>query len=241
MEAVKRNRAELLRQMAEQERFLRSSIKAFDDGDNAEAKRLAVSIRVLVHDSRTSHSLLHQLGVLERLSWLDTAGEVSTFDVSPTLGLVVVQSRITSLGLDEYRYVAPSSPLPAGAIRAPEIRITDVGPAGGPIEERPRRERGGQVPFATWWETPVMRDTNGENFSRRRLVLNVANKDGGSHVDPAIPLADQRLWQQGSLGIYRPQNDGRPSTLIDTNPALPAIRQIAEEVLLTIRANGGTL
>ncbi len=86
-----------------------------------------------------------------------------------------------------------------------------------------------------------MRDIHGELFSRRRLVLNVANKDGGTHVDPTIPLADQRLWQQGSLGYYRPQGQGRPNALIDTNPALPAIRQIAEEVLDTIRSGEGML
>lgn len=44
--------------------FLERSSDAFDSGHDGEAKRLAVSLRVLFHDTAQSHSLLGQLGQL---------------------------------------------------------------------------------------------------------------------------------------------------------------------------------
>ena len=44
--------------------FLRSSADAFDSGFGGEVKRLAVSLRVLLHDTKASHSLLGQLSRL---------------------------------------------------------------------------------------------------------------------------------------------------------------------------------
>jgi hypothetical protein len=42
--------------------FLQKSCSAFDDGDTAESARIATSLRILLHQSRTSHALLEQLG-----------------------------------------------------------------------------------------------------------------------------------------------------------------------------------
>ncbi len=50
-------------QLEEQVAFLRHSAALFDAGADAEAKRIAVVIRVLVHDTPRSHSLLAQLGL----------------------------------------------------------------------------------------------------------------------------------------------------------------------------------
>lgn len=69
---------DLSRHLKEQLEFLRASSAAFDSGMEAEAKRLAVQIRLLAYDARggrknRSVSLLTQLGVRENLPWLDTA------------------------------------------------------------------------------------------------------------------------------------------------------------------------
>ena len=52
--------------------FLSASADAFDSGFEAEAKRIAVSIRVLVHDTKRSTSLLKQLGMKD-IPFVDTA------------------------------------------------------------------------------------------------------------------------------------------------------------------------
>lgn len=48
-------------------KFIRASAHSFDAGFEGEAKRLAVSARVLLHDSPQSHSLMGQLGLLNIL------------------------------------------------------------------------------------------------------------------------------------------------------------------------------
>ena len=49
---------ELLR---EQIGFLERSSAAYDEGYHDEAKRIAVVVRVLLHDTQSSHSLFEQL------------------------------------------------------------------------------------------------------------------------------------------------------------------------------------
>src|SRR4051794_38541440 len=65
-------REDLERLLREQVTFLRRSAEAYDAGDEAEAKRLATHVRVLVHDTESSHSLLGLLGVKEQLGYEDT-------------------------------------------------------------------------------------------------------------------------------------------------------------------------
>lgn len=69
---VLQSREELLQHRDEQFGFLERSADAYDNGYEDEAKRLAVTLRVLLHDSRSSHSLLSQLDEKDR-SFYDTA------------------------------------------------------------------------------------------------------------------------------------------------------------------------
>lgn len=54
---------ELLTQLKEQLMFLNLSCEAFDVGNIVEAKRIAVILRILLHDNRTCKSLLGQLNL----------------------------------------------------------------------------------------------------------------------------------------------------------------------------------
>jgi hypothetical protein len=60
-----RTYTDLLDQLQEQQGFLRKSCTLYDAGDPTEAKRLAVALRILVHDGR-GKSLLGQLGMLDQ-------------------------------------------------------------------------------------------------------------------------------------------------------------------------------
>jgi hypothetical protein len=68
--------------------FLQASADAYDGGFYGEAKRIAVSIRVLVHDTKHSKSLLGQLGRKSE-SFLDSASPVIPANKSTHSGLVV--------------------------------------------------------------------------------------------------------------------------------------------------------
>ncbi|MEK6742420.1 MAG: SEC-C metal-binding domain-containing protein [Nitrospirota bacterium] len=66
---------------------MKTSAKLYDDGVVAEAKRLAVSIRVLVHDTNNSKSLLGQLG-MKAQQFVDTTSERTRNVITSYSGLV---------------------------------------------------------------------------------------------------------------------------------------------------------
>jgi hypothetical protein len=64
---------ELCQHLEEHVQFLLMSSDAFDSGFEGEAKRLAVSLRVLFHDTRNSKSLLAQLGKKDTSNYIDSS------------------------------------------------------------------------------------------------------------------------------------------------------------------------
>jgi hypothetical protein len=162
---------ELLDLLGESRDFLERSARAFDDGYVAEAKRLAVALRVLLHDTQQSHSLLKQLRVKDTLAFLDTAEPINPHNLAPTPGLVLMRMTATVTG-GTGDYIAPLG------------------------MERPFGVR--HVAFAGWWNHAVMKV--GETWSRKDLVLTLSNQEGGAHVDPSLDERYDRLAKRNGLG-----------------------------------------
>lgn len=57
--------------------FMQASAKLYDLGTEAEAKRMAVSLRVLLYDSAASHSILGQMQLKKKLQFVSTAQSYS--------------------------------------------------------------------------------------------------------------------------------------------------------------------
>lgn len=91
---------ELKAHLEEQISFLRASADAYDSGFEGEAKRIAVAIRVLMHDTRNSTSLLGQLG-LKSSQFLDTSLPTSPGNMTSHSGLIV-----TAMGSGGAKYYA---------------------------------------------------------------------------------------------------------------------------------------
>lgn len=91
---------ELKVQLADQLSFLESSCELFDQGKEAEAVRLATTLRVLLYDTSSSRSLLGQLGLLNQ-SFLDTTHENEENNLDSYGGLIW-----TELTDDGARHVA---------------------------------------------------------------------------------------------------------------------------------------
>jgi hypothetical protein len=74
-----------MQHLHEQMTFLRGSAESYDAGDFSEAKRLATTLRLLLHDTKKSRSLLTHLGLKNKLRFVDTAGEIrpDTFERLP--------------------------------------------------------------------------------------------------------------------------------------------------------------
>jgi putative PIN family toxin of toxin-antitoxin system len=100
-EPMQQTREDLEQHLQEQVEFLHSSARAFDEGFEGEAKRMAVVVRVLVHDTAHSKSLLSQLGLLG-LAFYDTAKDWDPRNLLSHHGLVGLQ-----LGITDASYRAP--------------------------------------------------------------------------------------------------------------------------------------
>ena len=105
---IPQSRADLESKLAEQLEFIRASARAFDDGFEGEAKRLAVAIRILVHDKGSSTSLLGQLGMKDLL-FFDTALDVNPRNLLTHMGLVGMH-----VGSEGTKYVALLGESPRG-------------------------------------------------------------------------------------------------------------------------------
>lgn len=83
-------------------------------------------------------------------------------------------------------------------------------------------------PIDDWWNKIVLALPGGPTFSRRDLILAVANKDGGAHVDPKLDEDYARISRQ-DIGFYE-TGGGFPDVPLE-DPHLFSVRQIGHEVL----------
>ena len=196
---------ELLTHLREQVDFMIASAVSYDNGFEGEAKRLAVAIRILLYDTSSCTALLTQLRKMDIL-FCDSAAAFDPRNLATSNCLTMM--KLSPAGAE---YVAPLDNLP------------------------PSRNKDKKVSFGRWWNrTPMYKDNAGNIFTRRDLVLAVANKEGGAHIDPKLDQAYVNLSRFNSLG-WRAVISGVDQDFKNT-PVLPSIRQIAHEVLKTLKA-----
>jgi hypothetical protein len=210
--------SELLAKLRSQVGFLERSSALFDEGHEDEGERLALATRVLLHDTRQSHSLLGQLGVKSALRYSDTSlhsvaetkhlgGGKYVATAIAHAGLVLLQAKLGSSGAETWSYAPVLKPESPERINPP-------------------------APFERWRGSPFLTDTAGEPVTRKSVTLAIANKDGGAHVARAIPEAFRRL----SSGASMPFQAGSEDQLSDIPGVVMAtMRQIAFELLETFR------
>lgn len=203
---VKRPPQEVVERLEEQTGFLVSSCRTFDEGNYAEAKRLSVHLRILLHTGRAPVvSLLSQLGAA--FKWNRFWSAMIPHNPHGLLsyhGLIV-----TKMGGSDIKYLPSLDGLADQFLQ--------------------------QHHFVKWWQrTIVFKDRLGQTFSRKDLVLALANTDGGAHVDSDLDESYFRLSRENSLGWTF--NAGSKRWFQD--PVPPSIRQIAHELLRTLEAQG---
>lgn len=213
---------DFIKQLREQTEFMRSSASAYDSGMEAEAKRLALALRLLLHSSGRQVPLLEHLGVRDDLPYVDTAIEPMP-ELEADFALGLCRLRYDGVGSDgRMGYVPPLGDLGEYRVQPP-------------------------ASFVDWWTDPILVDRRGAgvSFSRRTIVLGVANQDGGAHVDSDLDAAYYDLTRANSMRINqfhggmgfmfggdgRTLNVGEPP---DNSLALASVRQIAYELLETL-------
>ena len=195
--------------LASNQKLILTLCNAFDQGEEILALPLATALRVLLHDTPKSTSLLQMVGLKKGKLFLSTNRK------------------------------APDEPVHCGLVRSINVGVHD-GRRGEAkywalCDERYFPSPGiqvGKLSFNEWWEETVFRNSN-HSLSRKDLVLAVTNKDGGAHFDQQVETKyDQfrQTWSGGSslVGLHSGEYRG-----YDNVPTLPAIRQIAYEVLMS--------
>lgn len=212
--AYQRTKDDLVDELRDQVGFLKRSSESFDDGHEGEAKRLAATLRLMLHDhGRSSKSLLSQLEIKEEMRFLDTAEPINPRNLASTPGLAMMQFTSGGSAGGEGRYV-------------PKCKV-------------PPRTAPGELRFQPWWTGSVAKDGKGELFSRRDFVMTVANKDGGAHVDPSLNAAYAELTRNNSMGwMTEGASEEAP---FGGNIAFACVRQIAFEVEQTLQRDLGDL
>lgn len=84
--------------------------------------------------------------------------------------------------------------------------------------------------FDNWWNEIIIYDKQ-NLFSRKDIVLSIANKDGGAHVDPKLNKTYARLTKDNSIRWKFIKNNIEKD--IENNPAYTCIRQISDELIFS--------
>ncbi len=201
-----RERGDLLSLLNEEILFLDHSATLFDVGFQCEAKRLATTIRVLLHDTKDSNgnSLFTQMGI-KGIKFIDTSWEFDEKTIFPYLGLVYI-------GI--YENEIDYSPLLSESLFV--------------------REKS----FNEWWEIdPVFYiPKSRKKLTRSQIIRNLANKEGGAHVDPYVESALQEMNKEMNEICKEEilKTDKEIEKKFETRYDFAVARQITHELLLMV-------
>ncbi|MDP3057940.1 MAG: hypothetical protein Q8N36_00550 [bacterium] len=190
--------------MSKQIVFLQRSARDYDEGDEDEAQRMATTLRNLFHNNEKSDS--NSKALIQHLGITNTLSLIST--TTPYL---------------------PANMVPYLGV----ITLRSTGGLGGEYianclvdENMPNKWLG----FDDWWNEIII-DDKVHLFTRRDIIRNIADKDGGSHVDQRLNADYANLTKNNSPGWTH--NDGLNEIPFANNVAYSVVRQIAAEVLLS--------
>jgi len=209
MSKIQKTEEELRDELSDQVRFLVKSCFDFDHGELTEAKRMSVTLRNLLKETKHCKSLL---GLTEPS--IQLVSYVENHD--PGDGTIWIQRNFVTGMLmgNPFHFYSPAF--------------------ASPIAKKY------QLPVSNWLDEVIITDMAGNQFSRQRIILTLAEQDGGAHVDPSVEADYHALTRSNSqqnfmmIGNFE---DGLPAQLPPEalkpapTPVWHAIRHISHEVL----------
>jgi hypothetical protein len=203
---IDRTTQDLIASLIEQHNFLKHFCKQYDEGSENMAKMIAERLRVLLHDTKNSESLLEQLNIKTSTRYCDTALPYNVNNPCSSSYLTVIKS-----SFDGKKQIDKVCPL---------------------YREHNSFHQFTDKEFSSWWNQIVL-DDRSYKFSRQDIILLVANKDGGAHIDSKLPKNYYDLTRGDSMGwkicigkVEKPLRDFY----------FASIRQIGFEIDLTLAA-----
>lgn len=204
-----RNKNELLNNLKQQIELLRLNCKSYDEGNKIVALQIAATLRTLLHNTARSSSVLNQFLNNYVLS------EPTFFSVGKNIlePNTIIRSNLTNYSLK----VLSDTEVKTGII--PDLHINTKIP---------------NLPFSEWWERFIVLYWDEYQLSRKDVVLLLANKEGGTHLDPQMPLTLSMLKR--NLVTTPRFKINNSEILIQKEPMdylYASVRAIAEETLIT--------
>lgn len=193
--------------LAEQIYFLQKSARDYDNGDFIEAKKMSVTLRNLLHDTKgPTTSVLTHLGMKD-IKFHDTSLEDNPNNLLPFNGLICYKVEVDPSKPTIVTYKAP----------------LDKG--------EPERYTRGKVDFNTWWNRKILDDRSGNKLTRGNVVLTTCQQDGGAHVDAKITANYVKILKTYNVLPMSSIGEG----LILSNLIFGSIRQVTHEVLKSFK------
>lgn len=199
---------------------LKKACRDFDDGHENAARAIAVAIRVLVHDTNMSTSLIKAVEIASQgavvrksyLSYVNTCAKIDGRIPEPCWAFVKLQF----------------------LVRNP-VKLRYLAPLGESETVKKANDS-----FDNWWDRQIILiDGQGQRFTRKKIVLSIANQDGGAHVAIDVSKDYYDLTRNNTLGnSISISRDGEAISASSekSNIAFAVVRQIAHELLLTLQA-----
>ncbi|MFC4735166.1 hypothetical protein ACFO4L_01090 [Bacillus daqingensis] len=198
-----RDQSEFIRILQKHGKRLKRSANLFDQGEIDEFSQMALSLRILLHDALKSCSALYQLD-LENRQFIDSA--IHEYENSNML-------------IDD-------EPLFYKTIEIDGVKLFP-----NCTDDSLKLSEQKKI-FSDWFHQKVLQLETGGKYTRKGLILEVANKVGGAHEDATLSNKYRRLTREEGLGETFARNDG-PAQPVLENEAF-TIRQIAYEVIKTL-------
>jgi hypothetical protein len=211
-----RTQAELSTELETQLKILASNCLEYDKGNQEFVLEICHRLRVILHQTNSSHSVLNQLGYTD-LKFISTYDDRSPFQMS-------VENEIVSsiFGL------VKTSPDFLGGSMYMYIPYLDDYKTSNPLT------------FEEWWQSEIIcKYKDNYSLNRKKIVVDLfANKSGGSHLDPNISDLFLNINRLEDDVIGYKAFDGQGNRMPHKNsPFSGCARQIAHELFLSLKAN----
>lgn len=178
-----------------------------------EGKRIATIIRILVHDTQRSISLLKLLELKDQTQYLNTSAP-NDGKLHSMTGMHGVRGTLS----DQYLGLVAKVNQGNSLIAVPLFN-----------QHLPEWYGGySKLAFDDWW-TSIIIENKGHKLTRSELILKIANKDGGAHVDPYLP-ANYYVTKKSELQL----NIMGIETNFERNIVYASVAQIGWELLNSI-------
>jgi hypothetical protein len=203
---------DLLQMLNNQLQLLSTSCLLYDEGQQYHGVEICHRLRVILHNTRNSHSFLHQLG-MEDSDFISTHNPILNFQ------MVIGDKTVSN------QYFLASENMNG------EHQMLEYYP------HLDNSRSAYLLPFTEWWDQEIICTVETGSFTRKGLVVDVfANKLGGSHLDPDIGLLNSQIASLDNELLKWDMFDqhGNPVQQV-SSPFLATCRQVAHEVLLNFR------